>query len=72
MLDLIFSVAFVSVKVLGVVLALLGAGYLIFDNLFLSRMGRRTAVRVVVEGRVSKREIVKAIEERGYRVVKWK
>lgn len=72
MLDLIFSVAFVSIKVLGVLLALVAAGYLIFDNLFLSRMGRRTAIRVVLDGKVSKREVVKALEEKGYRVVKWK
>jgi len=72
MLDLIFSVAFVAIKVAGVLLALLGAGYLIFDNLFLRRLGRRTAIRIVLEGKVSRKEIVRLLEENGYKVVKWK
>ncbi len=67
-----FSVAFVAVKVAGVLLALIAAGYLIFDNLFLSRMGRRTVVKLVIDGKVSRREIVRLLEEKGYKVVRWK
>jgi len=67
-----FSVAFVVVKVAGVLLALIAAGYLIFDNLFLSRMGRRTVVKLVIDGKVSRREIVRLLEEKGYKVVRWK
>ncbi len=57
-------------KVLGITFAILGTGYLIYDNLFLTRMGRRTVVRVVIEGRVSRREIKKLLEEMGYKVIK--
>ena len=67
-----FSVAFVIVKILGAVLALLTAGYLIFDNLLLRRLGKRTTIKLVLEGKVRKRDIVKLLEEKGYRVARWK
>ena len=65
-----FAVLSTLVKMLGIVLAVLGTGYLIYDNLFLTRMGKRTVVRLVLEGKVSRREIKKILEERGYKVVK--
>ena len=71
-LGIVFSIAFVAVKVAGVILALLGAGYLIFDNLLLKRLGRRTTIRIVLEGKVSRKEIVKLLEDKGYKVLKWK
>ncbi|ADB57925.1 hypothetical protein [Archaeoglobus profundus] len=67
-----FSVCFTVVKVTGFLLALTAMGYLIFDNLFLRQLGRRTVIRLVIDGKVSKREIVRLLEERGYKVVRWK
>jgi hypothetical protein len=66
----VFGVLSTLVKALGIALAILGTGYLIYDNLFLTRMGSRTVVRLVLEGKVSRREIKKILEEKGYKVVK--
>ena len=67
-----FSVCFTIVKVMGIMLALTAIGYLIFDNLILRRLDRRTIISLVIDGKVSKREIVKLLEERGYKVLRWK
>ncbi len=67
-----FSVCFTIVKVAGFLLALTAIGYLVFDNLILRQLGRRTVIRLVIDGRVSKREIVRLLEEKGYKVVRWK
>ena len=67
-----FSVLFLIAKVSGIVLALLAAGYLVFDNLLYGCLSDRTTVKVVLEGRVRKRDIVRLLEEHGYKVVKWK
>ncbi len=68
----LFGVCFTIAKVAGFLLALTAIGYLIFDNLILRRLGRRTVIRLVIDGKVSKREIVRLLEERGYKVVRWK
>lgn len=66
-----FSLIFTLAKILGMALALLGAGYLFLDSTILKRR-KRTAIHLVIEGKVSRREIIKLLEKKGYKVVKWR
>ncbi len=66
------SVFFVTTRLAGIILALAVAGYLIYDNILEKRMEGKTVIRIVLEGKHSKRRIKRLLEEKGYKVEKLK